>query len=97
MVGQHGDPGRGAEPDAAYALINYVYEPENQAQITDYNNYVTPVDGVKEFSRGGIRRRRERADLPERDYTADCSTIDDPPADGVKEVEDRWQQLLSGG
>ena len=34
LVGKHGDPGRGAEPDgAAEAFMNYVYDPENQAQI----------------------------------------------------------------
>ena len=34
-------------PAAAYAWMNYVYEPKNQAQITDYNYYFSPVAGVK--------------------------------------------------
>ena len=29
--------------------MNFVYDPENQAQIAAYVNYVTPVDGVKEI------------------------------------------------
>ena len=35
-------------PTAAYEWMNYVYEPEKQAQIADYNYYLTPVDGVQE-------------------------------------------------
>ena len=35
-------------PTAAEAFMDYVYDPQNQAQIAAYNNYVTPVDGVKE-------------------------------------------------
>ena len=34
---------------AALEYMNYVYEPEVQAPITAYINYVTPVDGVKEI------------------------------------------------
>ena len=81
-------------PDAAYAFMDYVYDPKNQAQIAEYNNYITPVKGVEE----------EAPDLadnelvfPSDEYTADCSTQVNPPEDGTKEVEDAWQQLLSGG
>jgi spermidine/putrescine transport system substrate-binding protein len=39
----------GAEnPGAAYAFMDYVYEPENAAQIAAYVNYTTPVEGVRE-------------------------------------------------
>jgi spermidine/putrescine transport system substrate-binding protein len=34
-------------PTAAEAWMNYVYDPKNQAQITDYNYYFSPVTGVK--------------------------------------------------
>ena len=34
-------------PTAAEAWMNYVYDPKNQARITDYNYYLTPVAGVK--------------------------------------------------
>ncbi len=38
-------------PNTAAALeyMNYVYEPKVQAPITDYIQYVTPVDGVQEI------------------------------------------------
>src|ERR687898_1602913 len=35
-------------PTAAYEWMNYVYQPENQAQIADYNYYLTPVAGTQE-------------------------------------------------
>jgi spermidine/putrescine transport system substrate-binding protein len=35
-------------PTAAEAWMNYVYDPKNQAQIEDYVNYVSPVDGTKQ-------------------------------------------------
>ena len=35
-------------PTAAEAFMNYVYKPEVQANIAEYVNYVTPVEGVKQ-------------------------------------------------
>ena len=34
---------------AALEFINFAYEPEVQADIAEFVNYVTPVDGVKEI------------------------------------------------
>ena len=56
MVGQHGDPGRGAEPDRGRGWMNYVYDPKDQAQIEAYVNYVTPVNGDKEILLKRTRR-----------------------------------------
>jgi spermidine/putrescine transport system substrate-binding protein len=38
-------------PTAAEAFANYVYDPKNQYPITEYNSYVTPVDGVRDLFR----------------------------------------------
>jgi spermidine/putrescine transport system substrate-binding protein len=85
-------------PDAAYAFMDYVYDPENQAQIAQYNNYITPVEGVQEiFEKEEPSLADSQLIFPTEDYTAGCSTIDEPPEDGVNEVEDAWQQLISGG
>jgi spermidine/putrescine transport system substrate-binding protein len=85
-------------PDAAYAFINYVYDPANQAQIAAYNNYITPVKGVQEiFQQDDPELAKSELIFPTDEYTADCSTQVDPPADGEQEVEDAWQQLISGG
>ncbi len=85
-------------PDAAYAFMDYVYDPANQAQIAAYNNYITPVKGVQEiFQQDDPELAESELIFPTNEYTANCSTQGDPPADGEQEVEDRWQQLISGG
>ncbi len=85
-------------PDAAYEFINYVYDPANQAQIAAYNNYITPVNGVQEiFESSEPSLAKSDLIFPTEEYTADCTTQTDPPADGEQEVEDAWQQLISGG
>ncbi len=85
-------------PDAAYSFMDYVYVPENQAQIAEYNNYITPVKGVQEiFQKTDPSLAKSELIFPTEDYTANCSGQTDPPADGEQEVEDAWQQLISGG
>ena len=55
------------DPQAALEWINYVYDPEVQADIAEYVNYVTPVAGVKEIlARARPRAGKQPADLPER-------------------------------
>ena len=70
-------------PTAAYEWMNYVYEPENQAQIAAYNSYVTPVDGVQEIfeKQGSGRSPRASSSSPTRSTTENCSTQPDPPGD----------------
>ena len=36
-------------PNAAYALLNFIHEPEIQAEETNYNRYATPNDEAKKF------------------------------------------------
>lgn len=61
-------------PEAAQALMNYVYDPKVQADIAEWVNYVTPVKGVKRI----IRRRdpalaRNQLIFPSSEYTKDCT------------------------
>ena len=54
-------------PTAAEAWMNYVYEPKNQANITSYVNYVSPVEGVKPILlRSEPEVGEQPADLPQR-------------------------------
>jgi spermidine/putrescine transport system substrate-binding protein len=41
-------PANGANPDAAAAWMNFVYDPVNAARITASVQYISPVTGVKE-------------------------------------------------
>jgi len=80
-------------PTAAYAWMNYVYEPRNQVQITKYNSYVTPVDGVGELIRENDPELAEsQLVFPEDEFTANCSFVDAPP--GGPEVEQRVEQAF---
>jgi spermidine/putrescine transport system substrate-binding protein len=61
-------------PEAAQALMNYVYDPKVQADIAEWVNYVTPVKGVKAIVR---KRDPELADnqliFPTASYTKNCT------------------------
>jgi len=86
-------------PDAAYAFMNYVYEPKNQAQITEYVNYVSPVSGVKEIL---LKQDPSIANneliFPSEEFTANCFAQVSPPGDeaDVKEVEQAFQDVVTG-
>jgi spermidine/putrescine transport system substrate-binding protein len=59
---------------AAQDFINFVYDPEVQADIAEWVNYVTPVQGVKEI----LRKRdpalaKSQLIFPSEEYTANCS------------------------
>ena len=87
-------------PTAAYEWMNYVYQPENQAQIANYNYYFTPVAGTREVlqERGSDAARSELV-FPSEDYTAECSTQSNPPGDeqAVSRVEQAFQSVVTGG
>ncbi len=73
-------------PTAAEAWINYVYEPEVQANIAEYVNYVTPVEGVKPIL---AKRDPELAEnqliFPSASFTKNCSPT--PPLEGEEELK----------
>ena len=86
-------------PTAAYEWMNYVYEPENQAQITAYNNYVQPVTGVKEiFEADDPALAESELVFPSDEFTANCSTQDEPPGgpEVVADVEREFQSVITG-
>jgi spermidine/putrescine transport system substrate-binding protein len=86
-------------PEGAYAFMNYVYEPKNQAQITEYVNYISPVSGVKE-----VLEKKDPAlannDLifPSEEFTENCFAQVSPPGDEaeVQEVEQAFQNVITG-
>jgi spermidine/putrescine transport system substrate-binding protein len=84
---------------AALEFINFVYQPEVQADIAEFVNYVTPVAGVKE-----ILEKRDPAlannqlIFPTPEFTADCFPFQDPPGseEDKAEVNEAWQEVISG-
>jgi spermidine/putrescine transport system substrate-binding protein len=84
-------------PTAAEAWMNYVYDPQNQAQITDYNYYVSPVSGVKE-----ILQKQDptaaKSDLifPSEQFTAKCDTAPTLTGDEETKVTEAFNAVVSG-
>ncbi len=84
-------------PTAAEAFMNYVYEPEVQANIAEYVNYVTPVEGVQEILK---EREPELAEndliFPSASFTKKCSPT--PTLEGKEEqnVIRAFDEVLNG-
>jgi spermidine/putrescine transport system substrate-binding protein len=80
-------------PTAAYAFINYAYEPEHQAQIDAWTGSVTPGTGVREILQ---KTAPEMADsplvFPSEQYTRNCSPTTATPGDAEAEhrIERAW-------
>ena len=85
-------------PTAAYAFMDFTYDPQNQAQIEAYNNYVTPVTGVKEiFEKTDPELAESELIFPTEEYQENCSTQVNPPEDGAQEIETAFESLTTGG
>jgi spermidine/putrescine transport system substrate-binding protein len=80
---------------AALAFMDYVYDPEVAADITEYVQYVSPVAGVKEIL---TERDPEIAEnqliFPDEQFTADC-TIQVSPED-EQGVTEAFEAVLQG-
>jgi spermidine/putrescine transport system substrate-binding protein len=84
-------------PTAAEAWMNYVYDPEHQAQITRYNSYVSPVEGVKEiFEKTDPELVHDPLIFPTEQYTKNC--VNEPVLEGDEEqrVTEAFEGLLVG-
>jgi spermidine/putrescine transport system substrate-binding protein len=86
-------------PTAAYEWMNYVYKPENQAQIANYNYYFTPVKGVQEvLQQQGSPAAKSELVFPTDEFTQNCSSQVDPPGSqaDVSDVEQAFQAVVTG-
>jgi len=85
-------------PEAAYAFMNYVYTPQNQAQIAIYNNYTTPVTGVKPIlEKTDPELAKSQLIFPSEKYQENCSPQPDPPKLQTAEIERAFEALQTGG
>jgi spermidine/putrescine transport system substrate-binding protein len=84
-------------PGTAQAFMNYVYDPKNQAQIAQYVNYVTPVEGTKEIlAEKDPKLANNQLIFPDEQFTADCTpqAIPDPAFEDA--VTERYQSVVTG-
>jgi spermidine/putrescine transport system substrate-binding protein len=80
---------------AALAFMNYVYDPEVAADITEYVQYITPVAGVKEvFEKRDPELAENQLIFPDEQFTADC-TIQQSPED-EDAVTEAFEAVLQG-
>jgi spermidine/putrescine transport system substrate-binding protein len=84
-------------PNTAAALgwMDFVYDPEIQAPISDYVRYVSPVDGIDEVDPA---LAEDPLVNPSEEFTENCVTQPDPPGDegDVQEVTSAFQDVVTG-
>jgi spermidine/putrescine transport system substrate-binding protein len=84
---------------AALAWMDFVYEPEVQADIAEYVQYVTPVQGVADVLRSESPKLADNELIfPSATFTEDCSTQPSPPGSSEQqaEVNEAFQDMITG-
>jgi spermidine/putrescine transport system substrate-binding protein len=84
---------------AALAFMNYAYRPEVAANITDYVQYVTPVNGVRPIlQKEDPKVANDPKIFPTEQEIAPCSEDPDPPGSpqDVADVEAAFEEVVSG-
>ncbi|HEU5143011.1 MAG TPA: spermidine/putrescine ABC transporter substrate-binding protein [Solirubrobacterales bacterium] len=80
---------------AAIGWMNFVYEPEVAADLTEYITYVSPVDGVQELlEKENPQLAKDPLVFPTEEFTKECSPQPSPP--DVEKVNEAWQDVLTG-
>jgi spermidine/putrescine transport system substrate-binding protein len=88
-------------PNTAAALewMNFVYEPKVQADIAEWINYVTPVDGVREIlTKRDPELGKNQLIFPDEQFLETCTSETEPPgnAKDVQEVNEAFQNVITG-
>jgi len=84
-------------PTAAEAFMNFVYDPEVQADVAAYVNYVTPVEGVKEvLAKEDPELTKNQLIFPDAEFTADCTPQAVPDPSFEEAVTQRYQDVVTG-
>jgi len=80
---------------AALAWMNFVYRPEVAVDITEYVEYISPVQGVKELlAKRGSELAQSDIVFPTEKFTAKCTGQNTPP--DLERVNEAWQEVLTG-
>ncbi len=84
-------------PDTAAALtwMDFVYRPEVAVDITEYVEYISPVQGVKELlDKRGSELAQSEIVFPTEEFTRKCTGQTTPP--DFERVNEAWQDVLTG-
>ena len=84
-------------PTAAEAWMNYVYDPKNQARITDYNYYLSPVSGVKPIlQKSDPTAAKSQLIFPSKQFTAKCDTAPALSTTQLQQVTKAFDAVING-
>lgn len=84
-------------PNAALEWINYVYRPDVAADIAEYVNYITPVDGAKEvLAKRDPKLAENPLIFPTASYTSKCSNQPSLEGSDEQQIEDAFEQAITG-
>ncbi|HET8566011.1 MAG TPA: spermidine/putrescine ABC transporter substrate-binding protein [Solirubrobacterales bacterium] len=84
-------------PTAAEAFMNFVYKPEVQANIAEYVNYVTPVEGVKEvLAKREPKLAKNQLIFPSASFTKKCSGTPVLEGEEKQKVIKAFDAVLNG-
>jgi spermidine/putrescine transport system substrate-binding protein len=80
---------------AAIAWMNFVYRPQVAADITEYVEYISPVEGVKEIlEKQGSDLAKSEIVFPTDAFTHNCTGQNTPP--DLDQVNEAWQEVITG-
>jgi len=80
---------------AALAWMDFVYRPEVAVDITEYVEYISPVQGVKELlEKRGSELAESEIVFPTEQFTRNCTGQITPPE--LERVNEAWQEVLTG-
>jgi spermidine/putrescine transport system substrate-binding protein len=78
--------------------MDFVYDPVVQADISEYVQYVTPVDGVQEvLTEKDPELGNNQLIFPDEEFTEDCVPQPDPPGsqEDIDEVTEAFQEVVT--
>jgi spermidine/putrescine transport system substrate-binding protein len=84
-------------PNTAAALgwMDFVYQPEVAVDITEYVEYISPVEGVKDIlEKRGSDLADSQLTFPTAEFTRKCTDQDSPP--DLEPVNEAWQEVITG-
>ncbi len=80
---------------AALAWMDFAYRPEVAVDITEYVEYISPVQGVKELlEKRGSELAKSEIVFPTEEFTRNCTGQITPP--DLERVNEAWQDVLTG-
>jgi spermidine/putrescine transport system substrate-binding protein len=80
---------------AAFGWMDFVYQPEVAADLTEYITYVSPVDGVQDLlKKTNPELANDPLVFPTEEFQRNCSSQVSPP--DVQSVNEAWQAVITG-